>query len=152
MNMASHNAPDVSEAMHVGIAGAGGIAFGAAALLESFGHKAMLWSPSGERTQQLAAGEPLTATGALEGTFHPGVAQSARELVEANEVILIALPAYGHKAVMDAIAPHIRAGQTVLISSHASFGALYLNRLLAKRGIDVAIVAWGTTVVSCRQP
>lgn len=136
----------------VGIVGAGSIAFGAAAYLEKAGHRATLWSPSGERTKRLASGEALIASGALEGTFHPAVAKSAQQLVEANDVLMIALPGYGHKAVMDAIAPYIREGQSVLISSHASFGALYLNRLLAERGVVVPIVAWGTTVTTGRQP
>ncbi len=140
-----------ADAIKVGITGAGSIAFGAAALLESSGHKPMLWSPSGERTARLASGEPLVAEGAVEGTFHPAVAASASQLVDASQVIMIALPAYGHKSVMDAIAPHIRADQIVLISSHASLGALYLNRLLAARGVVVPIVAWGTTVTSGRQ-
>jgi opine dehydrogenase len=136
----------------VGIIGAGAIAYGAAALLESEGHHAILWSPSGERTTRLAAGEPLVATGAVSGSFRPGVAGSAADLADRSEVLMVALPAYGHKAVMDAIAPHIRDDQTILISSHASFGALYLARLLGERGMVVPIVAWGTTVTSGRQP
>lgn len=144
--------PPHGRAMRVGIAGAGAIAFGAAALLEQSGHKATLWSPSGERTGRLASGEPLLAAGAVEGRFYPNVAASARLLVETSQVIMIALPAYGHRQVMEAIAPHIRADQTVLISSHASLGALYLSRLLAKRGLAVPIVAWGTTVTTGRQP
>jgi opine dehydrogenase len=138
--------------MKVGIAGAGAIAYGAAAFLEQAGHRATLWSPSGARTKRLAAGEPLVATGAVEGRFRPGVANSAAALAEGAEVILVALPAYGHKAVFDAVAPHLRDGQVVVISSHASFGALYLSRLLAERGVEVPIVAWGTTVTSGRQP
>lgn len=136
----------------VGIAGAGAIAYGAAAFLEEVGHRAILWSPSGERTKRLAAGEPLVATGAVEGSFTPAVAASAEALAADADILMIALPAYGHKAVMDALAPYIRAGQVVLISSHASFGALYLAKLLAARGIVVPIVAWGTTVTTGRQP
>ncbi|WP_163270948.1 NAD/NADP octopine/nopaline dehydrogenase family protein [Chelativorans alearense] len=138
--------------MRVGIAGAGAIAFGIAAFLEQSGHRPVLWSPSGARTKRLAAGEPLVATGAVEGSFHPGVARSAEELVSGADVILIVLPGYGHKHAFDAIAPHIRPDQAVIISSHASFGALYLSRLLAARGITVPIVAWGTTAVTGRQP
>lgn len=137
--------------MKVGIVGAGSIAFGMAAFLEREGHKAILWSPSGERTKALSAGEPLVAAGAIEGTFWPAVAGSAEELVADAEVILIALPAYGHKHVFDRIAPHIKPSQTVIVSSHASFGALYLSRLLATRKVAVPIVAWGTTLVSGRQ-
>ena len=137
--------------MKVGIVGAGAIAFGMAAFLEQSGHAATLWSPSGERTRALAAGEPLVAAGAIEGSFKPAVAPSAESLAADAEVLLIALPAYGHKHVFDAIAPHITATQKVIVSSHASFGALYLSRLLAARGIAVPIVAWGTTLVSGRQ-
>lgn len=142
--------PD-SERLTVGIVGAGAVAFGAAAFLENAGHRAVLWSPSGEGTKRLAAGEKLLATGAIEGAFQPGVAASAADLVERSQVLLIALPAYGHRRVMDAVAPHIREDQAVLISSHASFGALYLSRLLAARGIVVPIVAWGTTVTTGRR-
>jgi opine dehydrogenase len=39
----------------------------------------------------------------------------------------------------------------VIVSSHASFGALYLSRLLAARGVVVPIIAWSTTLVSGRQ-
>src|SRR5690606_33670356 len=82
----------MATAMRVGIAGAGAIAYGAAAFLEQAGHKATLWSPSGKRTQRLAAGEPLVASGAVEGRFHPGVAASAADLAAGAEVILVALP------------------------------------------------------------
>jgi opine dehydrogenase len=151
--MAGASDMDVNDkGVAVGIAGAGAIAFGAAAFLESAGHRPILWSPSGEGTKRLAAGEKLVARGTIEGSFQPGVGLSAKDLADRSDVLMIALPAYGHKSVMDAVAPHIRSDQTVLISSHASFGALYLSRLLAKRGIVVPIVAWGTTVTTGRRP
>lgn len=136
----------------VGIVGAGSIAFATAALLGQNGHEPMLWSPSGKRTVDLANGAALIATGAITGEFHPSVAKDARQLAEANNVLLFALPAYGHKAVMDAIAPFVRSGQTIIISSHASLGALYLAQLLHARNVTAPITAWGTTVVTGRQP
>ena len=136
----------------VGIAGAGAVAFATAACLENAGHRAVLWSPSGARTARLAAGEPLLAKGALEGEFRPGVAGSAQDLVTGCDVVLVALPGYGHKAVLDAIAPHLRDGQPVIISSHASFGALYLLQLLAARGLTVPVTVWGTTLATARAP
>ena len=137
--------------MRVGIVGAGSIAFGTACLLEQMGHEASLWSPSGERTREIATGKALEATGAIVGTFHPKAAASAKELVDRADCLVIALPGYGHKFVFDAISPHIRADQTIIISSHCSFGALYLSRETAKRGIVPTIIAWGTTVVTGRQ-
>lgn len=135
----------------VGIAGAGSIALGVAAFLADQGKEAMLWSPSGAGTAALAAGEPLVARGAVTGTFTPAVAVSAEELAGAAGIIVIALPAYGHKAVFDALAPHLTDAHTVLISSHASFGALYLSKICAARGVAPLIVAWGTTAVTGRK-
>jgi opine dehydrogenase len=134
----------------VGIAGAGSIAFGSAALLHVQGHDPMLWSPSGASTKGLE-GAVVKASGAIEAEFTPRIAASAQQLAEDNDALLIALPGYGHQAVLDALAPYIRDGQHVIISSHASFGALYLAQLLAKRGVTAAITAWGTTVVTGRR-
>ncbi len=135
--------------LSIGIAGAGSIAFGTAAVLESRGHKTALWSPSGHGTDGLGHG--LTASGALSGVFQPEVADSAEVLVAGRDVVLIAVPGYGHKAVMDAIAPHLSEGQQVIVSSHASFGAVYLSELLAARGLTLPITAWGTTALTGRR-
>ncbi|MBY6159755.1 NAD/NADP octopine/nopaline dehydrogenase family protein [Mameliella alba] len=135
----------------VGLAGAGSIAFGTAALLHEAGHDPMLWSPSGKGTTELAGGAALTATGALETTLAPRIADSAETLARENDVLMITLPGYGHKAVLDALAPHIGSHHQVIISSHASFGAVYLAQLLADRGISVPITAWGTTICTGRR-
>ena len=137
--------------IRIGIAGAGSVACGTAALLTDNGHDPMLWSPSGAGTAALAAGEPLTAEGAIAADLTPRIAGSARQLAEENDCLLIALPAYGHKPVMDALVPHIRAGQHVIISSHASLGAIYLRQQLAARGVSVPVTAWGTTAVTGRR-
>ena len=137
----------------VGIAGAGAVAFGSAARLVENSHDPMLWSPSGASTSDLISGSPLLATGAIGSTLHPRIATTAQELVEENDVILLALPANGHISVMNKIAPHIRSDQTVIISSHSSLGALYLGQLLADRGMEgVPVVAWGTTAITARRP
>ena len=135
----------------VGIAGAGSIAMGTAALLHCNGHDPMLWSPSGKGTAALAGGGKLIANGAIDAAFRPRVAVDAQELVRDNDVLVLALPAYGHKAVMDAMAPHVRDAQHVIISSHASLGAIYLMQLLARRGVTAPVTAWGTTAVTARR-
>lgn len=139
----------MSDSIRVGIAGAGSIALGTAALLADQGHDPMLWSPSGSATRDLDKG--VTAEGALDLTLSPRIARTAKDVVDENDVLIVALPAYGHKAVMDALAAHVRSGQHVIISSHASMGALYLMRRLKARGVSVPITAWGTTVVTGRR-
>ncbi|WP_417718858.1 NAD/NADP octopine/nopaline dehydrogenase family protein [Salipiger sp.] len=140
----------MSEGARVGIAGAGSIAFGTAALLHTRGHDPMLWSPSGASTEALK-GAPLVATGAIEASFAPRVASSAAELARDNDVLVIAVPGYGHKAVFDALIPHIREGHKIIVSSHASFGALYLRQALEAREVRVPVTAWGTTAVTGRR-
>ena len=135
----------------VGIAGAGSVAMGTAALLHINGHEPMLWSPSGASTAGLADGVELSASGAVDAAFRPRLAHDARGLVRDNDVLLLALPAYGHKAVMDAIAPHVRSTQHIIISSHASLGAVYFAQLLDRHGIEAPITAWGTTAVTARR-
>jgi opine dehydrogenase len=138
--------------MRVSILGAGAIAYGAAAYLAQAGHDPMLWSPSGKRTAELAAGKPLIATNAIEGGFMPRIAASCADAIANADAVMVALPGYGHKSVLEAASAHLRAGQPVIISSHTSFGALYLSRLLAARGIQAPIIAWGTTLTTGRQP
>ncbi len=142
----------MSEAIRIGIAGAGAIAFGSAALLRQNGHVPTLWSPSGAGTGALANGQDLVATGAIEARFAPGIATSAAQLAAENDVLLVALPAYGHKAVMDSLVPHVGLRHHVIVSSHASLGALYLAGKLSQRGLSVPITAWGTTAVTGRRP
>lgn len=136
--------------MRVAILGAGAVALGGAALLKTRGHEPVLWSPSGRGTAPLDTAA-LEASGAIDAIVGVGVARSCREALDGVEAVFIALPANAHRAVMDAAAPELRAGQITIISGHLSFGGLYLSRLLAARGVSVPIVAWGTTVTTGRR-
>lgn len=135
----------------VGVAGAGPIALATAALLHEGGHDPMLWSPSGTGTAELAEGAALKAVGAVEALLTPRIADSAATLARENEVLIVALPGYGHKSVLDALAPHIEERHQVIISSHVSLGAVYLMQLLAARGVTVPVTAWGTTICTGRR-
>jgi opine dehydrogenase len=137
--------------MRVCILGAGSVAFGMAAYLAQAGHEPVLWSPSGNGTAGLALGAPLTSRNAVEGAFEVGTAATPDEAVSGAGAVVVALPAYGHRAVIEAVAPHLSPDQVVIFSSHASFGALYLSRLLAERGLVLPIVVWGTTLVTARK-
>ena len=137
--------------LKVGLAGAGSVAFGTAALLYQNNHCAMLWSPSGASTKTLASGKALVASNALVGEYPVKIAVSAEQLAAHNEVLMIVLPGYGHKRVIDELVPHVLPTHTIIISSHTSLGALYLSQQLALRAVTVPIVAWGTTIITGRQ-
>ncbi len=137
--------------MRVAILGAGSIGFATAALLARDGHQPVLWSPSGRRTEALAAGAALEARGVVEGAFHPAVAHSCADALAGADVAYVAVPGYAHRAVIDAMAPHLRPDQPVVFSSHMSFSLLYLLQRRAEHGPAPQVIAWGTTVVTGRQ-
>ncbi len=141
----------MEDEIRIGIAGAGSIACGTAALVSVNRHSPMLWSPSGKGTAALEKGTTMIVEGAVDADLTPRIAASARQLAEENDCLIIALPAYGHKPVMDALAPHIREDQHLIISSHASLGAIHLRQQLAVRGIRAPVTAWGTTAVTGRR-
>ena len=125
--------------MRVAVIGTGAVGLGMAALLCRDGHSVVLWSPS-------SSAGMLVATGVIEGQWQPDVAPDCAAALDGAAVVVIAVPGYGHRAVMDACAPHLRSGQTVIVSSHMSFSALYLR---ARCAVD--IVAWSTTLVTGRK-
>jgi opine dehydrogenase len=136
--------------MKIGIVGCGGIALGYAAFLMKSGHQPIVWSPSGESARSLI-GQEITASGALVGSFRIQVAGSARELVSEAEVVIIAVPGYGHRAVIDTVVPFAREGQSFIVSAQLSLSGVYLKHSLAARGIDSDVMAWATTVLMSRR-
>ncbi len=137
--------------MRVAILGAGAIAFGMAAFLAKAGHRPVIWSPSGSRTHKLANGSALSAKGAVEFSGTIDIATECAEAVMGADAVVVALPANGHRLAFDAAHPHLVSGQPVIVSSHSSFGALYLARRLAERNIQLPITVWGTTLLTGRQ-
>lgn len=140
--------------MRVAILGAGAIAYANAALLCQNGHDVVLWSPRGGRASAIAAmaaGAPLHASGAVAGSFHPRLVLDCAEAMADAQAIVIAVPGYGHRFVVEAMAPHVRGDQVIVFSSHLSLAALYLARLLGESGVQVPIATLATTVTTGRQ-
>jgi opine dehydrogenase len=134
----------------VGILGCGGIGLGSAAFLAVRGHEAMVWSPGGKGAEALR-GEPLQAGGTVEARVAVRVAGSVAELATWSDVLLVAVPLNGHRAVMDALLPHLRAGQMVIVSSMCSLSSLYLYEAALARGVRISVASFGTTVLTARR-
>ncbi len=60
------------------------------------------------------------------------------------------MPGYGHKAVIDAVAPFASSGQTFIVSAQLSLSASYLSLKLKERGVAAPVVAWATTALMSR--
>jgi opine dehydrogenase len=152
--------------LRIGIAGAGAVAFGMASILSKNGHgHVTLWSPSGKGTADLIPKNDeeqkyIRSTGALHHESVPRIALDPEQLVMESDVLIVALPANGHKQVFDALALHLSSSSIspseptkhIIISSHASLGALYLSQLLHRFGNrHHTITSWGTTVCTARR-
>ncbi len=135
--------------MKVAILGTGNIALASAALLGS-AHQVALWSPSGRGSAGLEDGL-LVASGALTATVPVRAEQSIADAVDGAQVVIVAVPAYGHAAVLRACAAHLVSGQAVFLMPMLSLGGLLLGQLLAQRGVDCLIAGFGSTVMTARK-
>lgn len=136
--------------MQIGIIGTGGIGFATAAWLAHAGHAVRIWSPRGQGDTALQT-TPLTATGIVEASVRVTVATTPAALCADAAVVFIAVPVNAHRTVMDAVLPHLVAGQTVIVSSMSSLSALYLYEAAQARGIALTVAAFGTTVLTARR-
>ena len=138
--------------MKVAILGAGGVGLGMAALICSKNIDVCLWAPSPKGVQALLDGRPIVSTGVLEGEFPASVNFDIAKAIKDADIVILAVPGNGHRAVIDLLAPHVRAGQLIAISSQMSLSALYLSWQLSRHNTSCPISAWATTAITGRRP
>ncbi len=142
-------------AERIAVLGGGNTAFSVAANLALGGWGVTLWEhPS------LAAGvAPFreSRTIHLEGTERTGAATLAgvttdiAEALAPAETVLVAVPAYAHRAFADACAPHLRVGQLVALLP-GTLGALLFARVLRDAGVrGVTLAEVDTSPYVCRK-
>ena len=135
--------------MNVAILGTGSIALANAAMLARE-HRVTLWSPSGAGTTGLAPGR-LDFSGALEGSVSVATAATLEAAVAEAEVVILSIPANGHRAVLERCGACLADGQAVFIMPMLSLGGLVLAQQLARRRIRCLIAGFGTTVMTARK-
>ena len=134
----------------IGIVGRGGIGLACAAWLARDGHAVTLWSA---RPDAPAAAPTLAlqASGLLDGRWPVAVAADAAALCAAADVLLLALPANAHRRAGEALLPHLRPGQVVIVSSMASLSSLWLHEAARDRGLQLPVASLGSTVLTARR-
>lgn len=137
--------------MKVAILGSGAIGLASATLLAANGHTSCLWSPSGAGTAPLGLVATVTTTGAHAGAFQVTTARRIEVALEGAEAVLVAVDAGGHTAVMEAAAPFLEPGQTVIVGAAHAMGAVYLSALLAARGVCLPVVSWNTAAATAHK-
>ena len=136
--------------MRIAIIGTGGVALGYAARLAQGGHSPVLYSHSGLGTRGLEDAE-VTCTGKIDSRFKPQTTTNLGSALEDAAGIIVAIPADRHQAVMDAMAPLLRAGQHVLVSAELSMSGRYLARALGERNAEIPVTSLSTTILMGRR-
>lgn len=134
--------------LKVGIAGNGAIGLAYAASIGNSGLAVSIWSPRGSYVDSPTL---LHASGVLDVKVHVALAKSVEELAAFADVIVIAVPVNVHKRTVDELLPHLRSGQTVIVSSMGSLSSLYLFEAGLTRGLNLSVASFGTTVFTARR-
>jgi opine dehydrogenase len=95
----------------------------------------------GQRIEAIRERGGIEATGAITGFASLAHASTdAAEIVPAADVIMMAVPAFGHQAFVDRITPHLRNGQ-VLMFNTGYYAALRFRQTLRQAGKDGVVIA-----------
>jgi opine dehydrogenase len=140
----------VSEIAVLG-AGNGGQATAAHLTLE--GHRVRLYDRFATATQPFAGSRQIVIRGAISGTAVVAeVTNDIGRAVTDADLILVTVPGFALAWLAEAMAPHLKSGQTVILHPGATGGALEVRQLWEAAGVavDVTLAETETLVYACR--
>lgn len=132
-------------------AGHGGLAM--AGHLSLMGFEVQLWNRSEERLRPVQMEGGIDVTGEVEGfasislaTTRPG------EALRGADVVMVVVPATGHRTVAELCAPHLASGQVVVLNPGRTFGAVEFYQVLRGLGCeaDITIAETQTFIYASR--
>jgi opine dehydrogenase len=134
-------------------AGHGGKAM--AADLSAKGFTVNLYNRTAARVEEIAV------RGAIELTYENGISRNCpvdnvttdiAEALDDADVIMVVVPASGHRFVARSCAPHLRDGQIVILNPGRTGGALEFRQILNQAGCtaDVIVAETGTFIFASR--
>jgi opine dehydrogenase len=110
-------------------AGHGGLAM--AGHLAIMGYPVNIYSRSEERMRNIQARGAIEVEGQVEGQ---GVVANAtnniQEAVKDADIIMVVVPAMGHRFMAEQCAPHLRDGQIIILNPGRTFGAIEFRHLI----------------------
>lgn len=120
-------------------AGHGGMAM--AGHLALMGFEVRLYNRSPERLGPVKATGGVSLEGEVEGFGRIAAATSdPAEAVRGANVLMVVVPATGHRDIAEAIAPHLTDGQAVVLNPGRTFGALEVRQVLTARGVEADVL------------
>jgi len=132
-------------------AGHGGIAM--AGHLSLLGFEVRLLNRTAERLLAIQTEGGIDVTGEVEGFGRVAVATDrAEEALPGADVVMVVVPATGHRAVAELCAPHLKSGQIVVLNPGRTFGALEFHQVVRGLGCkdDVMIAETQTFLYASR--
>ena len=114
------------------------------------GHQACLWSAFPREVDELRSSGHVTCEGELSGTFPIQVAVEIQECIVGADVVMIAAPAFAHRVLMSACAPHILPEQVIVMNTTTGFSSLFFSQMLAGRKVRPTFIDLATTVCMSR--
>lgn len=120
-------------------AGHGGLAM--AGHLALMGHKVNLFNRGEDRLWGVKSSGSIELTGEIEGFGNINLATtSMKEAIEGVDLIMIVVPAYGHKWMAEQMAPYLVEGQMVVLHPGRTFGAIEFKRILNRLNADPNVI------------
>jgi len=145
----------MSKTTHFTVIGAGHGGKTMAADLAAKGFPVTLYNRTPQRIRDIALrGEIVLEyeTGAIRHCKLDRVTSDMKEALRDAEVVMVVLPASGHREIATKCAPHLRDGQIVILNPGRTGGALEFRQVLADQNCqaDVVLAETATFVFACR--
>ncbi|HUW93291.1 MAG TPA: NAD/NADP octopine/nopaline dehydrogenase family protein [Bacteroidales bacterium] len=120
-------------------AGHGGLAM--AGHLALMGHTVNLFNRGEERLWGVRSSGTIEVIGEAEGFGKVNMATtSMKEAIKGIELIMVVVPANGHKWIAEQIAPHLVDGQIIVLHPGRTFGALEFKQVLSANNVTADVI------------
>jgi opine dehydrogenase len=122
--------------------------------LAMMGHEVNLFNRSPEPLEGIGAAGGIRLEGAVQGHGRPMLLTSnIGEAIVGAELIMVAVPASAHEWVAEAMAPHLRSGQILVLNPGRTGGALEFQNVLRETGVvaDVVVAEAQTFIYASRR-
>lgn len=109
--------------------------------LALMGHEVNLYNRGEERLWGVKSSGTIEITGEVEGFGKINLATvSMKEAIEGVELIMVVVPAYGHRWMAEQMAPHLVDGQIIVLHPGRTFGAIEFQQVLAREKVKANII------------
>jgi opine dehydrogenase len=120
-------------------AGHGGLAM--AGHLSLMGFDVKLYNRSEERLWGVRSIGGVALEGEIEGFGKIATASNnIEEVIAGADIIMVVVPATAHQFIAEQCAPHLKAGQIVILNPGRTFGAIEFRQIITKLGVDEEVI------------